>query len=580
MVTVTEETPDPEIIDGYKPLIQIINGDLIGQVVDFEGAPVSDAIVKMSVENTTNSTTTDIYGHFLFNDVDMNAKGQYVTIEKEGFFLGSRRFFPQADAKSRVKVEMITKTFNQSFNSSAPETISFGNVDIDFPLNGIITENGTPYDGTVYVAAQWLDPTTNRVYDQMPGNLQGVNTLNEEVALKTLGMIAVELQAENGEKLNIVEGVAAGFRYTIPEELRENAPAEIPLWSFHEEVGMWSQDGLATLSPDGSEYRGEFTHFSFWNWDIPSGNVYFSATFQDEDGNPIQNVLVTLSSTNYGTGAGYTDDQGYVSGIIPAGDVLTMEVWAAFGCSTSFYTQEIGPFEEDVNLDSITLIDTSVNATSVSGNLVNCDGDAVLNGVVLITLDGYTWYNYTDDGSFSFYLNNCAEFDELSLIGYDLDALLGSNPIPLVSNTDNQFENVSVCDVDVAQNIISFSYNGNGPFTYFATGSNTPNGLNIYSVTEQDSISIYFGAFGEITAPGDYTTSSYLEAFENYNPNPEWNLSVANPDLNFNSFIITELEPNVAGTFSNVAGTFSVDMIDNITNENVLVEGSFNVDIQ
>ncbi|MGK0365225.1 MAG: hypothetical protein ACI85O_002290 [Saprospiraceae bacterium] len=570
MVTVTEVTPDPEIVEGYQPLIQIINGDLIGQVLDFEGSPISEAVVKMG----TNNTTTDIYGHFFFNDVDMNSKGQYVTIEKEGFFLGSRRFFPQTDAKSRVKVEMLSKNFNQSFNTNGPETVSFGNVNIDFPANGIVTEAGTAYNGTVYVAAKWLDPTTKKVYDQMPGNLQGVNTTSEEVALKTLGMVAVELQGENGEKLNIMEGAGAGFSYIIPEELRADAPTEIPLWSFNEEIGIWVEEGVSTLSSDGTTYSGEFSHFSFWNWDIPEGNVYFSATFQDQDGNPIQNVLVTLTSTNYGSGYGYTDDQGYVSGIIPAGNVLTMEVWAAFGCASSFYSEEIGPFDADVDLATIVLEDTSVNATSISGNLIDCDGDAVQNGVVLIALDGYTWYNYTEDGTFSFYLNNCAEFDELSLVGYDIDALLSSNPIALVSNTDNPVGAVSVCDNDISENIITFSYSGN-TFTYLAAGSNTPNGLNVYAVSQDSVVGIYFGAFDNVTVPGDYTELSYVEGFENYSSDPAWSLTITNPNGGgFESFIVTEVSE------TNVAGNFSAMMIDNTTNEEVLVEGTFNIDVQ
>ncbi len=550
MVTVTEETPNPEIIEGYQPLIQIINGNLIGQVVDFEGAPVSDAIVEMG----DNNTTTDIYGHFFFNDVDMNSKGQYVTIEKEGFFLGSRRFFPQADVKSRVRVEMITKTFDQSFNSSSPagEGVTFGNVTLWFPSNGIVTESGGEYNGTVYVAAQWLDPTTNRVYDQMPGNLSGVTTASEEVALKTLGMVAVELQGENGEKLNIKEDTEAGFAYEIPEELIANAPSEIPLWSFNEELGIWVEEGSAVLSPGGDVYRGEFTHFSFWNWDIPAGNVYFSATFQDQTGNPIQNVLVTLSSTNYGTGSGYTDDQGYVSGIIPAGDVLTIEVWAAFGCATSFYTEEIGPFDEDVDLGIIVLEDTSVNATSVTGTLINCVGD-LIPGVVIINLDGYQWYSYTDDGNYSFYLNNCTVFEGASLIAYDFDALLSSNPVFIESNIDNQIGAVSVCDNDISENVLTFTTT-EGTWDYPVTANLSVDGLFV-NVIEQDSVTISFWINPDEVAVGVIQSGGYIQVFGNDNPEPEWTYALLNPDEPFFDILeITEFNDEF------VSGTFSVEM--------------------
>ena len=567
MVTVTPEIPDPEIIEGYQPLVQIINGDLIGQVVGDEGQPIIDAIVKMG----TNNTTTDIYGHFFFNDVDMNSKGQYVTIEKEGYFLGSRRFFPQADAQSRVKVEMLNKTFNQSFNTNGPETITVGLVDINFPANGIVDENGVAYNGNVFVAGQWLRPTENRVYDQMPGSLSGVNTDTEEVALKTLGMIAVELQGENGEKLNIMEGAAAGFSYLVPDGLDGNVPNEVPLWSFNEEVGIWVEEGIATLSNDGTVYRGEFTHFSFWNWDIPAGNVYFSASFQDQNGNPIQNVLVTLTSDSYGTGSGYTDDQGYVSGIIPADDVLTMSVWSSFVCASSFYSEEIGPFTADVDLGIIEIEDTSVNATSVTGRLINCDGDAI-EGVILYNLDSYSWYNYTDaEGNFSFYLNNCTEFETVFLTGYDFAAGFSSNPVPLVSNTENEVGDILACENDISENVLTIT-TSEGTWSYPATGFNSPDGLSV-SLIETDSVDIGFWVNPNEVAIGVIEGGGNIYTFNNYNSEPEWTYTLINENEPFFDYLeITELNDEF------VSGTFSIDMnIGADIPEIIEVNGTFHV---
>lgn len=571
MVTVTEETPNPEIIEGYQPLIEIINGDLIGQVLDIEGIPVSDATVNMG----TNNTTTDIYGHFFFNDVDMNAKGQYVTIEKEGFFLGSRRFFPQADAKSRVRVEMINKTFNQSFNTNEPETINFGNVSIDFPANGIVTENGSTYNGDVFVAAQWLNPTTRNVYDQMPGNLQGVNADNEEVSLKTLGMVAVELQGENGEKLNIMEGASAAFVYAIPDASIVNSPTEVPLWSFNEEVGIWVIEGVATLGPDGASYIGEFTHFSFWNWDIPVDNIYFSTTFQDQDGNPLYNVMVTINSESYGTGYGYTDDLGYVAGYVPAGEVLTLNVWAAFGCNNVFYTDNIGPFDADTNLGVIMIENASANATSVSGTLVNCDGDNI-SGVAIVNLDGYQWYNYTEDGDFSFYLNNCSELGEMSLTGYDFDALLSSAPIPLTPNTDNEVGPVLVCINSIEQDVLTFT-TPEGTWTYPISANYNDEGLFIQMIDfQQDSVQISFYINPDEVSLGVIESGGVIGNFNNYTQNPAWTI-YSNPDIPYFDYLeITELGDYVSGNFSFTAFT---DPNGN-GGETVVVTGEFNAFLQ
>lgn len=569
MVTVTENIPNPEIIEGYQPLIQIINGDLIGQVVGLEGEPISDAVVEMG----TNNTSTDIYGHFFFNDVNMNSKGQYITIKKDGYFLGSRRFFPQAEATSRVKVEMLTKVFSDSYDYNSLDTLVIGNLLLGFPENGIVDENGADYEGTVYVASQWLDPTTKRVYDQMPGNLQGVNTDIEEVALKTLGMVAVELQGENGEKLNIKEGESAGFVYNIPEGLIENAPEEIPLWSFNEGMGIWVEDGVAILSADGTKYSGAFTHFSFWNWDIPAGNVYFSATFKDQNGNPIQNVLVTLTSTNYGAGSGYTDNQGYVSGTIPAGEVLTIDVWTSFQCVTSFYSAEIGPFDTDADLGTIVLTDDSINATFVTGILMSCDSIVVTNGLISINLDGYTHYNYVENGAFSFYLNNCTQFEEASLTAYDFDALISSNPINLVANTENFLDVITICENSISENILTFT-TVDGGWSYPIVASLSDNGLFV-NVLDQDSIEISFFVSANEAMVGIVESGGQIFSFANLNENPEWDYYLQNPNQAFFEILeITELGDFVSGDFRLIMSS-SPDSTDAIE-----VNGTFNALLQ
>ena len=53
--------------------------------------------------NLTEST--DQFGVFQFNDRTMHSGGTYIKVEKDGYFHGSRKFYPVANATSRVTIE-------------------------------------------------------------------------------------------------------------------------------------------------------------------------------------------------------------------------------------------------------------------------------------------------------------------------------------------------------------------------------------------------------------------------------------------------------------------------------------------
>ena len=195
-VVSTVATPlPPPILEEWEQGETLIEGDVIGFVVDENQTPVTNAIVRLGNLNTR----TDDYGHFFFEGVTMNKQGTHVRIEKAGYFNGSRRFFPLEGAKNRVQIELLDKTFSQSFEASTGESITMnGGAKVDFAANSIVDANGNSYSGTVNIASKWMDPSNLSTFNQMPGNLQGVDQTATEVALSTFGMIAVELEGTNG----------------------------------------------------------------------------------------------------------------------------------------------------------------------------------------------------------------------------------------------------------------------------------------------------------------------------------------------------------------------------------------------
>ena len=110
-VTVTETPYVPPVLEQWEQEIVNVKGSVTGFVVDETGEPVKAANVKLG--NLT--TTTDDYGHFFFKNTNLNRKGTLVQVEKQGYFPGSRRFLAQQDAENRVKIQLIPKSFDFSF---------------------------------------------------------------------------------------------------------------------------------------------------------------------------------------------------------------------------------------------------------------------------------------------------------------------------------------------------------------------------------------------------------------------------------------------------------------------------------
>lgn len=469
-VITTEERPEPSVLDNYEPAIRMVTGSVVVFVKDDNGDPVPGAEVKIG----TATGSTDAYGHYFLNNVEMNALGTVVQVNETGYFEGSRRFFPRANSKSYVTIELIDKLFNHSFNSLTGGTVNLpGGASIVFD-GETVGEDGQPYSGVVSVAAEWLNPAEPSTADRMPGNLQGVDEFNQEVALATYGMMAVELRGEGGEYLNLMEGESAQLTMPVPASLQTSALSEIPLWSYYEPLGLWVREGSATLQ--GNSYVGDVTHFSFWNCDAPFPLVEFQAQLVDTGGNPIANESVQIvTELSWWPGWGYTDANGIVSGLIPADANLTLQLMNI--CNEVIFNYEFTTGSDFTDLGTLTVPPSSgVNTTVVFGTLEGC-GAPVTNGLVIAEFNGQTVYHYTDGPTFEFVLTTCSAINEVIITGVDIDELLQSEPVTIQANESTDVGQLVACDEQL-EDYILMTIDGE---TAVFTG-------NIFTWAEMDSL--------------------------------------------------------------------------------------------
>lgn len=382
-----------------------VTASVQGRVTDENKMPVSGAQVKAG----SATTTTDVNGNFKFENIALTQNAGLVKVEKDGFFLGSRTLVVKAGVVNKVSIELLEKTNAGSFAAASGGNIQLpAGASISFPAAGVYNEaTKSAYDGTVTVSATSIDPTASNISAVMPGDFRGITAANKETGLESYGILAVELNGSNKEKLQLANGKRATLTFPIPAELRAGAPATISLWYFDESKGMWKEEGSATKQ--GDVYKGTVSHFSFWTVNAPFELVDFSAVIKDQNGNAVGNaevVLKEVGDTSVTSGTGYSDASGNVSGKIPANKTLRLTVRNE--CGEVLGAQQIGPFTATANIGTITVSNGQMTTVTITGSVTNCENAAVTNGYVNIVIEGKTQRATISNGNFNITLIRCS----------------------------------------------------------------------------------------------------------------------------------------------------------------------------
>ena len=422
-----------------------MNSDFMGRVVDNLNNPISGATVQIG----SSTTDTDINGIFIIKNAQAYEKFAFIKVEKAGFLHGSRSVVPTAGI-NQVKIMLLPQTVTETVSSGAAETVSLSN-GAAIELSGAYSNSdGSEYTGDVQVTLHLLNPTDENMQQQMPGMLLAENLENEARMLETLGMLAVELRSETGEKLNLSEGTTATISVPLDPEILASAPNEIPLWYFDEDNGYWIEEGSATLQ--GTKYVGTVSHFSFWNCDIPTDYVNICLNISDANNTPLSNIRVSIESEFNGTGYGITNDSGEVCGIIPANQILNLQYYLYNICNNIEIpnsSETVGPFSEDITLNVVLdAPEVEEYLETITGVFNTCDGDAVVNGYVEGSIEGGTaFYSLVTDGVFEINVLSCNVNAPISITGYDYDTLQTTGEINYtLTSPETELGGLSACN--------------------------------------------------------------------------------------------------------------------------------------
>ena len=356
---------------------------LVGYVVDEEDNPISNAIVYFK----DKSTLTDQYGIYKFSNTQVSSQHNVIKITKAGYFEGSRVFRSDISHVINHTTKLKFANIDYSFDASNGGTYSNDNVELIFSNNSVVIEStGQDYQGLVNVSVDYIDPTDNEIRMIMPGDLSAKTMDGSLVTLNSFGMVGVKLTANNGAKLQIKEGSTVQMKAKIPEELKNEAPAEIPMWHYNKDLGLWEEEGIANLN--GDYYTTNVAHFSFWNYDIPFESIIAKGRILNKVGDPVSTAFISIHIANQnsgGSGTVYAD--GTFNGRVPKNQPLDIRIYyTGVGCKTweIIYSTTISAKNTDIDLGDIIIDEPILDVITVKGVLLDCNGNNVTDGYVKV----------------------------------------------------------------------------------------------------------------------------------------------------------------------------------------------------
>jgi hypothetical protein len=201
-----------------------VQGSVTGKVIDENDQPV----VGATVQSGMNMTITDSRGLFRFDNITLDKYASVITVEFNNYFKGIRTFSVTQGSSNYVKIKLTPKILVGTIDASSGGAVTLPNSSIvTLNANSVaVKTTGLAYTGQINVYAADIDPTRADIPETVPGSFQAIDANNFRVLLKSYGMMAVQLEGQSGELLQIATGKTARLRFTIPNSLSTAAPLQ------------------------------------------------------------------------------------------------------------------------------------------------------------------------------------------------------------------------------------------------------------------------------------------------------------------------------------------------------------------
>jgi hypothetical protein len=454
------------------------------------------AVASATITSNGYSATSDAHGLFLLKNAKLNMTRCILKISKAGFINRTHAFIATEQTVNYVKIILASDAITHTISSAAGGTISLADgSSVQFTPGSFVTASGSMYSGTVNITFKHLSPDATGFGFMIPGNdLLGKNSLGEDVALYSYGMLGVILKGSSGEQLQLAIGSSATLTMPIAASQISTAPSSIPLLYFDETTSLWMQQGNAIRI--GNNYVGIVSHFSWWNFDFCGSVSNVKGKVVDCKGTPMPNINVSAN----GRGGVFTDANGKYHELCPANYPFNIQVLASNN-SGLFSDSQIESVPSLVVGQTYVVPDLVfvTCSSTISGTLKNCSGWNT-DGTVLAYWSGGGSYQYSTNGSFNLY---CPANTIVSLSAsptsnnYSIDSQYTSPATGSILNVGD----LIFCNSTSTENY--FTLNGSGfPNQLFQIQTNQTDYASVYN----DSLSLYTSG----TMAPNFTLSSFF----------------------------------------------------------------------
>lgn len=520
---------------------------LAGQINDENGLGIPNVAVQVG----NKTVQTDGNGIYLIEKASVNKSRAVVKATRAGYWDRSCGFIPSNSTVQYCNMVMPRKAAPTSIQSSAGGTVTNTGATITFPSNAFVNAAGMLYNGVVNITSRHL-PTTDPNFDELipGGDLMAENNSGSSVILVSYGMIGVELKDNNGNPLLLAPGVKATIQLPIASSQLAVAPAAIPLWYFDETKNLWVEEGIATKV--GNKYVGEVAHFSWWNCDEPTLPATISGYLYDSYGNPIVNAEIYHKNR----GGVYTNQNGFYSGLIPAG--ITGNIYATYqGVSSQILA--IPALTSGQFYDVPDLIFTNFSFGLFKAVFVDCENNPA-SSYIKFSLSTTTTFIYVPNGIVKTLIkcgtqkvnaSNAQGYFDSTFIQPCLPDSLDLDTIVICNANNSKI----LFKVNLNSSILNINFSEFNPGVIFA---NVQNDSNIYidvtsSLTQEN---FYCGMYNFFNyTPGTYTiqnTGFFGFDYSNANADYQIRYDSLNPNINLtilqNGILGDTLELMINGT--------------------------------
>jgi len=256
---------------------------------------------------------TDALGFYTITNLPP-AASILVPYTLTGYVPQSRTTEAMTTANSAVviNVPMVPVAFTDTFDPTTAHvsTVPGSTGEVTFAANSVETTGGAAPTGNVTASVTPISPSAD--VNVMPGMYRAGDGVAPPVSVETFGALGVSLVDSGGAALRLISGQSATIR--IPAATRGTPlPATLSLYYFDEALGLWRQQGTATLAGTAplQYYQGTIQRFATWGANVAYTSAQISGCVVDTSGSRVPEATVISEGTNYvGTGTVVTDALG------------------------------------------------------------------------------------------------------------------------------------------------------------------------------------------------------------------------------------------------------------------------------